>query len=116
MIKIGFVILVHFKRNGVKEHIAMCLIMPQSLQRTTQSTFFQIMDKKGLIQLRIVDHVGCEKFAEYVSYINSIVSKETNNRVLVEKVECFEETQITAQSSNLKIIIKAQKYQCKIMK
>ena len=53
--------------------------------------FFKIMEKKGLIQLRILDHVGCEKFAEYVfNYISSIVSKETNNRVVVKQVECFE--------------------------
>ena len=44
-----------------------------------------------MIQLRVIDDVGCEKFAEYVcNYINNIVQKETNNRVRVLKVESFE--------------------------
>ena len=81
-----------FKRNGIKEH------MNYMFDHTTivakddpELAFFKIMDKKGLIQLRILDHVGCEKFAEYVfNYISSIVSKETNNRVFVKQVECFE--------------------------
>ena len=81
-----------FKRNGIKEHMSYMFDHTTIVAKDDpELAFFQIMDKKGLIQLRILDHVGCEKFAEYVfSYINSIVSKETNNRVLVEKVECFE--------------------------
>ena len=52
---------------------------------------FKQLSDKGLIQLRILDHVGCEKFAEYVfDYINSKIFTETEGRVRVLKVESFE--------------------------
>ena len=52
---------------------------------------FKDLVSKGLIQLRILDHVGCEKFAEYVyDYINDKVFEETDGRVKVLKVESFE--------------------------
>ena len=52
---------------------------------------FKLLANKKLIQLRIIDHVGCEKFAEYVyNYINDEINKETNGRVRVLKVESFE--------------------------
>ena len=44
-----------------------------------------------LIQLRILESVGCEKFAEYVfTFINKVITKETKGRVQVLQVECFE--------------------------
>ena len=81
-----------FKRNGIKEH------MNFMFDHTTivasddpQIAVFKSLASRGLIQLRILDHVGCEKFAEYVfNYINKIVSKETEGRVTVLKVESFE--------------------------
>ena len=81
-----------FKRNGIKEH------MSYMFDHTTivasddpKLPEFKTLAMKKLIQLRIIDDVGCEKFAEYVfDYINNIVQKETNNRVRVLKVESFE--------------------------
>ena len=52
---------------------------------------FKELAKQNLIQLRIFDDVGCEKFAEYVfDYINKKVQIETDGRVKVLKVESFE--------------------------
>ena len=52
---------------------------------------FEEMDKQGLIQLRIMEDVGCEKFAEYVfKYLNKKVKEETKDRVKVHKVQCWE--------------------------
>ena len=81
-----------FKRNGIKEH------MNYMFDHTTivakddpEIESFEDLASKGLIQLRILDHVGCEKFAEYVyDYINDKVFEETDGRVKVLKVESFE--------------------------
>ena len=81
-----------FKRNGIKEH------MNYMFDHTTivakddpEIESFKDLASKGLIQLRILDHVGCEKFAEYVyDYINDKVFEETEGRVRVLKVESFE--------------------------
>ena len=52
---------------------------------------FEKMDQVGLIQLRVMKHVGCERFAEWVyNLINDKMQKETNERVSVLKVEAFE--------------------------
>ena len=75
---------------------------------------FKTLAMKKLIQLRIIDDVGCEKFAEYVfDYINNIVQKETNNRVRVLKVEVLKVeqkilqfiSQLLVQKFSMKIII-----------
>tara|TARA_B100000902_G_scaffold365033_1_gene385541 strand:+ start:175 stop:579 length:405 start_codon:yes stop_codon:yes gene_type:complete len=81
-----------FKRNGIKDH------MSYMFDHTTivasddpEINYFKNLSERGLIQLRIMDAVGCEKFAEYVcNYINNIVQKETSNRVKVLMVESFE--------------------------
>ena len=81
-----------FKRNGIKDH------MSYMFDHTTvvaaddpMLSHFKKLEKENLIQLRVIDDVGCEKFAEYVcNFINNIVQKETNNRVRVLKVESFE--------------------------
>ena len=81
-----------FKRNGIKEH------MNYMFDHTTivakddpEIESFKDLASKGLIQLRILDHVGCEKFAEYVyDYINDKVFEETDGRVKVLTVESFE--------------------------
>ena len=53
--------------------------------------YFKTLSNHGLIQLRIIEDVGCEKFAKYVfDYINEIIQKETDKRVKVIKVESFE--------------------------
>ncbi len=52
---------------------------------------FKQMDKDGIIQLRILSAVGCERFAEYLyEVINYFLDKETNGRVKAVKVEVFE--------------------------
>jgi 6-pyruvoyltetrahydropterin/6-carboxytetrahydropterin synthase len=81
-----------FKRNGIKEH------MSYMFDHTTlvgeddpKLSVFRNLDKEDLIQLRILDGVGCEKFATYVyNYINNIIFKETKGRVKVLTVECYE--------------------------
>ena len=53
---------------------------------------FEEMDDRGIIDLRVFeDGVGCEKFAQYVAdYLNGIVQEDTDNRVSVYKVQCWE--------------------------
>jgi len=52
---------------------------------------FKQMDKDGIIQLRILSAVGCERFAEYLyEVINYFLDKETYGRVKAVKVEVFE--------------------------
>ena len=81
-----------FKKNGIKEELS------NQFDHTTvvaaddpHMQIFEQMDKAGLIQLRVMKHVGCERFAEWVyNLINNKMQKETNNRVNVLKVEAFE--------------------------
>jgi 6-pyruvoyltetrahydropterin/6-carboxytetrahydropterin synthase len=59
---------------------------------------FQELNKIGAIQLRVMDNVGCEMFAEFVyKHINDVVEGETGNRVHVKQVTCHEH-QINAAS------------------
>ena len=52
---------------------------------------FKQMDTDGVIQLRILDGVGCERFAEYLhNTINDFLKEETNGRVRATKVEVYE--------------------------
>lgn len=52
---------------------------------------FLQMDKDGIIQLRIMDAVGCEQFAKYLfETINDFLVVETNGRVKAVKVEVYE--------------------------
>jgi 6-pyruvoyltetrahydropterin/6-carboxytetrahydropterin synthase len=59
---------------------------------------FKMLHKKKLIELRIVDHVGCEKFAEYIYtyckrellfckfYLDSVeVSEHSSNKAIFRK-------------------------------
>jgi len=81
-----------FKRNGIKEHLS--YMFDHTTVVAKDDPFlenFKKLSQQNLIQLRIIDDVGCEKFATYVfNYINEIVQKETNGRVKVLMVECFE--------------------------
>ena len=53
--------------------------------------YFQDAHDNDLIQLRIMDDVGCEKFAEYVfKHLDEKIKEETKNRVRVHKVQCWE--------------------------
>jgi len=58
---------------------------------------WKAMDHHGLIQLRVIPHVGAERFAEFVfNKINDFVKTETNNRVRVTKVEFMEHNKNSA--------------------
>lgn len=78
-----------FKRNGIKEHLS------DMFDHTTvvasddpELEHFKALEEKGLIQLRILEHVGCEKFAEYV--FHAIQSRLDSKTARVVRVECFE--------------------------
>lgn len=52
---------------------------------------FKIIHKKGGVDLRTMDGVGIEKFAEYCFNVsNEYVNKKTNGRCWVNQVEVFE--------------------------
>ena len=52
---------------------------------------FQKMNDEGIIQLRIIEATGAEKFAEYVyNKLNDFVHTETEGRVRVTKVKFME--------------------------
>jgi len=52
---------------------------------------FKKMDDDGIIQLRILESTGCERFAEYLyNTINNFLHAETEGRVKAIKVEVYE--------------------------
>jgi len=52
---------------------------------------FKKMDDDGIIQLRILESTGCERFAEYLyNTINVFLYAETEGRVKAAKVEVYE--------------------------
>ncbi len=52
---------------------------------------FRSLDKNGIIQLRVLDQVGCERFAEFLYHkINHFLKLETDGRVKVVQLEFFE--------------------------
>ena len=62
---------------------------------------FKQMDIDGIIQLRILPAVGCEKFAEYLyKTINVFLEAETEGRVKAVKVEVFEHERNSASYIN----------------
>ena len=81
-----------FKRNGVKDWFKNMFDHTTIVAKDDPAILlFEEMDKQGLIQLRIMEDVGCEKFAEYVfKYLNKKVKEETKDRVKVHKVQCWE--------------------------
>jgi 6-pyruvoyltetrahydropterin/6-carboxytetrahydropterin synthase len=59
--------------------------------------WFLEANKKGILQLRILKEVGCEKFAEFIfNDLNTWVIKETDGRVRVIKVEFSEHSKNSA--------------------
>ena len=58
---------------------------------------FQAMEVMGIIQLRVVEATGAEKFAEFIySKLNEFVHKETHGRVRIAQVEFMEHGKNTA--------------------
>jgi len=52
---------------------------------------FRDMHDRGVIQLRVVEAVGAEKFAEYLYHkLNDFVQLETEGRVRIAKVKFME--------------------------
>jgi 6-pyruvoyltetrahydropterin/6-carboxytetrahydropterin synthase len=52
---------------------------------------FKELEEKGLIQLKIIPHVGCEKFAEYIcKQIATTIEVNSNERVKLMSVEVRE--------------------------
>ena len=50
--------------------------------------YFMKLEEYGIIQLRIVEATGAEKFAEFIfNKLNKFVKEETNNRVKIKQVE-----------------------------
>ena len=61
---------------------------------------FNQMQEMGLIQLRTLPDVGAEKFAEFVYYkVNEFLMKETEGRVKLRKVTCYENRKNSASYS-----------------
>jgi 6-pyruvoyltetrahydropterin/6-carboxytetrahydropterin synthase len=54
-------------------------------------SLFKQMDTEGIIQLRILENVGCEKFADHLyNVINDFLVLETEGRVKATRVEVYE--------------------------
>ena len=59
--------------------------------------YFKAMDKAEIIQLRIIEATGAEKFAEFIfNKLNEFVHKETHGRVRIAQVEFMEHGKNTA--------------------
>jgi 6-pyruvoyltetrahydropterin/6-carboxytetrahydropterin synthase len=58
---------------------------------------FKKMNEQGLIQLRIIPHVGAERYAEFIyQKMNPFVEKETEGRVKIARVEFREHAKNSA--------------------
>ena len=90
-----------FKRNGVKDWFKNMFDHTTVVAKDDPNLGqFKAMEELGLIQLRIMEDVGCEKFAEYVfKYLNKKIKEETNDRVKVHKVQCWEHGENMAEYS-----------------
>jgi 6-pyruvoyltetrahydropterin/6-carboxytetrahydropterin synthase len=59
--------------------------------------YFKAMDKAEIIQLRVIEATGAEKFAEFIfNKLNRFVKKETMGRVKIAQVEFMEHGKNTA--------------------
>lgn len=62
---------------------------------------YNILEESKIIQLRKIDDVGAEKFAEFIyNKVNEFVCKETSNRVRVSKVTVRENNKNSASYEN----------------
>lgn len=52
---------------------------------------FKELEKKDIVDLRIISAVGCEKFAEYVfNHVSKIIDQDSSGRVWLDSVEVKE--------------------------
>ena len=81
-----------FKRNGIKEHLSYMFDHTTVVAADDPALdTFRELESQGLIQLRVIEHVGCEKFAEFLhGVINRFLNKETDGRVRASKIEVYE--------------------------
>ena len=81
-----------FKRNGVKDWFKHMFDHTTIVAKDDPYLkHFEELHNSDLIQLRILDDVGCEKFAEYVfKHLNEQIKTDTKGRVKVHKVQCWE--------------------------
>ena len=88
-----------FKRNGIKDWMKSMFDHTTCIAKDDpELKSFLEMEAKGLIQLRVMEDVGCEKFAEYVfKYLNKKIKEETDGRVKVHKVQCWEHSENMAE-------------------
>lgn len=62
---------------------------------------FKKLDEKGVIRLRIMKNVGCERFAEFLfNKIAHFLFDETKGRVTVKEVTVFENNKNSATFKN----------------
>jgi len=62
-----------------------------------EKEFFTTLDDCGVIQLRILEATGAEKFSEYIfNKLNEFVIQETDSRVKIIRVEFSENKKNTA--------------------
>ena len=88
-----------FKRNGIKEHLSNMFDHTTIVAADDPALeSFKSLESQGLIQLRIIDHVGCEKFAEYVYH--AIQDRLEGTDATVLRVECFENGKNSAFTYN----------------
>ena len=80
-----------FKRNGIKEHMNFMFDHTTVVAKDDpELEMFEELANKGLIQLRVLDHVGCEKFAQYVyDYINEKYLKKLTEELEFLKLKAF---------------------------
>jgi len=81
-----------FKRNGIKDWFKHMFDHTTIVAKDDPYLkHFKELHNSDLIQLRILDDVGCEKFAEYVfKHLNQSIKEQTKGRVKVHKVQCWE--------------------------
>ena len=81
-----------FKRNGIKDWFKHMFDHTTIVAKDDPYLkHFEELHNTDLIQLRILDDVGCEKFAEYVfKHLNEQIKTDTKGRVKVHKVQCWE--------------------------
>lgn len=58
---------------------------------------FKLLNQQGIIQLRVLDRVGCEMFARHIIWaINDFLRIETSGRVVATEVRFFENNKNSA--------------------
>ena len=75
-------------RKELQEHFDHRTVVAQD---DCELEMFKELDKRGIINLNIMEAVGVEKFAEYVFNVaNKRIQQDTNGRCWVDQVEVFE--------------------------